>query len=55
MKTEPLIKLEHKYRMEEIEAKRKAELEVERVRHENSMSHIRLKTANIRNTIGSYR
>ena len=46
-----LIELEHKYKMEEIEAERVAKLEVHKNEHENKMAEIRLKNANIQRTI----
>jgi len=46
-----ITELKHKYKLEEIEAERKAKLEVEKMKHEDEMGAIRLKNANIRRTM----
>jgi hypothetical protein len=51
MKTKELIELEHKYRMEEIEAKRKADLEVEKTKFDYQLQVQRIRSAEIRKNI----
>lgn len=48
MKDKELIELEHKYRMEEIEAKKKAEIEALTFRYENELKVLRIRTAEIK-------
>jgi hypothetical protein len=51
MKDKEVIKFEHECRMKEIEAKKLAELEVERTRHENQKELQRLREAGISHTL----
>ncbi len=46
-----LIELKHKYAMEEIEAHKKAEIEIERLKHSNTLEAQRIKSAEIRKAI----
>ncbi len=51
MDKKELLKLEHKFKMKEIETKRKAELEIETLKHENEMTRQRIKSAEIRKNL----
>ena len=46
-----LIELEHKYRMEEIEARRKSEIEIEEMKFNHQLQLQRIKSAEIQKTI----
>lgn len=50
-KQKELIELEHKYKMEEIETERKAQLEVENIRFDHQKQLQRLKRADIARSI----
>jgi len=47
MKEEKLQEQIHKWRMEEIEARKQAELSVERLKHDNQMEMQRIRNADI--------
>ena len=51
MKDKELIELEHKYRMEEIETKRKADIEVEKMKFDFTKQIQRIKSADIQRTM----
>ncbi|MCM8786841.1 MAG: hypothetical protein NC935_02175 [Candidatus Omnitrophica bacterium] len=46
-----LIELEHKFRMEEIEAEKKAQIEIENLKFDHQLQLQRIKSAEIRKTI----
>ena len=46
-----LIELKHKYSMEEIETRRKAELEIENIKFDHQLQLTRIKSAEIKKTI----
>ena len=50
---EELIELEHKFRMQEIEERRKGEIEVEKMKFDFACQIQRIKNADIRRTIES--
>lgn len=52
MKDKELIKFEHECRMKEIEAKKKAEIEVENLKFDHSLQLQRIRNADIMRTKG---
>jgi hypothetical protein len=51
MKEKELIELQHKYKMEEIEFKKKSEIEVEALKHNNQLELQRIRNASIERNI----
>ena len=50
MKTKELIELEHKYKMEEIEAEKKAKIEIEKIKFDYVIMAQKMRSEGIRKT-----